>query len=240
MRRRPAPRHALRALAIAVASCLIAFAVLVLVTWAATPSVDGAPARAAAVARSHGGTPLAAGQVPATLATALIDTEDAGYLQEPGVSPRGIARAFVVDVQNHCLCQGGATIDQQLVENLYLPHHGKSIPQYWKSAVLALKLDRTFTKPQILAAYFSEVYLGHLAYGAVMAARVYFHRPLDDLTLTQYAMLAGLPQAPSAYDPIEHPVLARQRLRQVLDAMVDNADLTPQRAAAAARAPLLS
>lgn len=217
---------------------MVAVAVLVAVTWATTPSVAGALARAQRVARVHGGTPLEPGQVPGTLATALIDTEDAGFASEPGISPRGIARAVVVDAQNHCLCQGGSTIDQQLVENLYLPHQGKSLRQYWRGAVMALKLDRTFTKQQILAAYFSEVYLGHLTYGAVMAARVYFHRPLDELTLTQDAMLAGLPQAPTAYDPIDHPALARERLREVLDAMVANGDLSRQRADAAALAPL--
>lgn len=194
--------------------------------------------RAQHVARAHGGTPLEPGQVPATLATALIDTEDAGFLSEPGISPRGVGRALVVDAQNRCLCQGGSTIDQQLVENLYLAGPGKAFWQYWRGTVMALKVDRALTKQEILAAYFSEVYLGHFTYGAVMAARVYFDRPLDQLTLTQYAMLAGLPQAPSAYDPIEHPVLARERLRQVLDAMVANGDLTPQRADAAAGAPL--
>lgn len=228
----------LQALAIALAACVVAVAVLVTVTWVTTPSVAGALARAQQIAHRHGGTALEPGQVPATLATALIDTEDAGFLGEPGVSPRGVARAVVVDIQNHCLCQGGSTIDQQLVENLYLPGHGKALWQYWRGTVLALKLDRAFTKQQILAAYFSEVYLGHLTYGAVMAARVYFQRPLDDLTLTQYAMLAGLPQAPTAYDPIDHPGLARERLREVLDAMVANGDLTQQQAGAAARAPL--
>lgn len=221
-----------------VAGCVLGAALLVTATWVTTPSVAGAVARADHVATEHGGTPLKPGQVPATLATALIDTEDSGFLSEPGISPRGMARALLVDVSGHCLCQGGSTIDQQLVENLYLPRNGKSIPQYWRGAVMALKLDRTFTKQQILAAYLSEVYLGHLTYGAVMAARVYFHRPLDDLTLTQYAMLAGLPQAPSAYDPVEHPVLARERLRQVLAAMVAAGNLTPRRAQAAARGAL--
>ena len=238
MRRPHRLRLALRALAIVVAACVVAVAVLVAVTWRTTPSADGALARAQQVARRHGGTPLEPGQVPATLATALIDTEDASFLSEPGISPHGIARAVVVDVQNRCLCQGGSTIDQQLVENLYLPSHGKSLGQYWRGAVMALKLDRAFTKQQVLAAYFSEVYLGHLAYGAVMAARVYFHLPVDDLSLTQYAMLAGLPQAPTAYDPIDHPGAARERLRVVLEAMVANGDLSPQRAEAAARAPL--
>lgn len=226
-------------MAIVAGVLVLAVVALVAVTWVTTPSVDRALARAQQVARDHGGTPLEAGQVPATLATALIDTEDAGFLSEPGISARGIGRAFVFDVQNRCLCEGGATIDQQLVENLYLPAwNSKSMVQYWRGAVMAVKLNRALSKQEILAAYFSEVYLGHYAYGAVMAARVYFDRPLDDLTLTQYAMLAGLPQAPSAYDPIEHPVLARQRLVQVLDAMVGNGDLTPHQADVAAAAPL--
>lgn len=223
-------------LAALLAVLVLAGVLLVAVTWVTTPSVDGALARAQQVAREHGGTPLQAGQVPATLATALIDTEDAGFLSEPGISPRGIARAVAFDARNRCLCQGGSTLDQQLVENLYLPPTtGKSIPQFWRGAVLALKLDRALTKQQILAAYLSEVYLGHHAYGAAMAARVYFDRPLDELTLTQYAMLAGLPQAPSAYDPIRHPALAHQRLQQVLAAMVANGDLTPHQANVAAR-----
>lgn len=228
----------LQVLATVVGACVVAVAVLLAVTWVTTPTVDGALGRAQQVAREHGGTPLEPGQVPSTLATALIATEDAGFMSEPGVSPRGIARAVVVDAQDRCLCQGGATIDQQVVENLYLPGHGKSLWQYWRGGVMALKLDSAYSKQKILAAYFSEVYLGHLAYGAAMAARVYFDRPLADLTLTQYAMLAGLPQAPSAYDPIEHPVLARERLRQVLDAMVADGDLTRPQADVAARGAL--
>lgn len=238
MRRRNPWWRLPQALAIAVSAFLVVAALLVAVTWANTPSVEGALGSAQQVAREHGGTPLQTGQVPATLAKALIDTEDAGFLSEPGVSLRGITRAVWVDASQRCLCQGGATIDQQLVENLYLPASGKSVGQYWRGTVMALKLDRALSKQEILAAYFSEVYLGHYAYGAVMAARVYFDRPLDDLTLTQYAMLAGLPQAPSAYDPIEHPVLARQRLREVLEAMVSKGDLTRQQAAGAARGAL--
>ncbi|MGH7921075.1 MAG: transglycosylase domain-containing protein [Candidatus Dormibacteraceae bacterium] len=227
-------RAPLQVLGLLVAIVAAAGGLLVAGTWVTTPSTGDALARAQQVGRRQGGTPLQSGQVPRTLADALIATEDAGYRTEPGISPRGMARAFVVDVRHRCRCQGGSTIDQQLVENLYLPTGGKSLVQYWRGVVLALKLDHSLDKQQILAAYFSEVYLGHETYGAVMAARVYFGRPLDDLTLTQYAMLAGLPRAPSAYDPIEHPIVARERLRQVLAAMVANGDISPGEAAVAA------
>lgn len=237
-RDRRARRRGARLLAAIVLFALLAVALAVGVTWVTTPSTADAAARADAVAKEHGGTPLQAGQVPATLAQALVATEDTGFYQEPGISPEGMARAAIVDAQNRCFCQGGSSIDQQLVEDLYLRGSDSALPEYWRGLVMALKVNRDLSKQQILAAYFSEVYLGHLAYGAVAAAHVYFNRPLDDLTLTEYAMLAGLPQAPSAYDPILHPALARERLREVLAAMVANGDISSRQAATAANGAL--
>jgi membrane peptidoglycan carboxypeptidase len=160
-------------------------AALFTATWVTTPSTADAVARAEVVSRLHHGEPLPADQMPPLLAEALVAIEDTGFYREPGISPEGMARAAVFDAEHRCLCQGGSSLDQQLAEGLYLRGSDRSWPRYWRGVVLALKLNRRLTKQQILAAYFSEVYLGHGAYGAVAAARVYFHRPLADLTSTR-------------------------------------------------------
>jgi penicillin-binding protein 1A len=211
---------------------------LVGTAWAATPSADGTMARVEAFTRRHGGVMIPPGGVPATLAHALVATEDASFYRNPGIDFEGTGRAVLYDLANRCVCQGGSGITQQLVEDVYFGGDDTSPRKYVEDTTLAIKIDRRLPKAQILAAYFSEVYLGHGAYGAVVASRVYFDRPLDDLTLTRYAMLAGLPRAPTAYDPLVHPAAARARVRQVLAAMVAAGYVTAAQASHAAAGSL--
>jgi membrane peptidoglycan carboxypeptidase len=234
-RRRPSP---LRIAAAAIVCVVALLASLVVATWLATPSTADAAERAQAVALSHGGTPIAPREIPSTLIDALLAAEDSTFYQDHGVSLEGMARAAWYDITNRCACEGGSGITQQLAEDLYLSGSDASLPRYWTDTVLALKIDLHTTKRQILAAYLSEVYLGHGAYGVVEASRIYFGKPVGQLSLTQYAMLAGLPRAPSAYDPILHPDLARERMREVLAQMVADRYITPAEARQAASGPL--
>ncbi|HUY96408.1 MAG TPA: biosynthetic peptidoglycan transglycosylase [Verrucomicrobiae bacterium] len=205
------------------------------ITWIATPSTSNLLARVAAIDRAHHTTPLTPGHVPRLLAQALVAVEDQQFYHDHGISIEGLARAGLYDLTHGCACQGGSTITQQLAEDLYLHGWDGTLPGRWEDLVLALKVESHLSKRQILAAYLSEVYLGGGAYGAPAASRLYFHRPLAKDTLAQFALLAGLPQAPSALDPRKHPSDARERRWSVLSAMVQMGDISPAVARRAAR-----
>src|SRR2546430_16411792 len=140
----------------------------------------------------------------------------------PGVYVGGIVRAFQANSASGRITQGGSTITQQLIKTRLLgddPTFTRKI----KEAILALEATRTFSKKQILEMYFNQIYYGNQAYGLKAAAATYFGvTDLSQLTLGQMALLAGLPQAPSDYDPIQNLAGAKARRAQVLDAMVDN------------------
>ncbi len=208
-----------RRVLLAIALLSVVFVSVVGVTWAITPSTADALARVSALDRAHHTVPLRPNQVPPELAAALIAVEDTSFYHDHGISVEGLGRAALYDLTHGCTCQGGSTITQQLAEDLYL--HGDDATPWlrWVDIVLAVKLESHLSKAQILAAYVSEVYLGHGAVGAAQASEIYFHRPLSQLTLAQDAMLAGLPQAPSLYDPLAHPKLAQARRNAVLEAM---------------------
>ncbi|HZV50359.1 MAG TPA: transglycosylase domain-containing protein [Candidatus Dormibacteraeota bacterium] len=223
---------------LAAALLAVAFAVTAGVTWAITPSTADALDRVSALDRAHHTAPLRPDQVPPGLAAALVAVEDSTFYQDHGLSLEGLGRAALYDLTHGCTCQGGSTITQQLAEDLYL--HGDDATPWlrWVDIVLAVKLESHLSKAQILAAYASEVYLGHGAVGAPQASQVYFHRPLSRLTLAQDAMLAGLPQAPSAYDPLVHPGLARARRDAVLEAMREQGLISTAEARRAASEPV--
>jgi membrane peptidoglycan carboxypeptidase len=227
-------RWALLALALLVAAA----AALAGVTWAITPSTADALARVRALDHAHHTTPLPPDGIPPRLAAALIAVEDANFYQDHGISVEGLGRAALYDLVHRCTCQGGSTITQQLAEDLYL--HGDDASPWlrWVDIVLAVKLESHLSKAQILAAYASEVDFGHGTVGAAQASEVYFHRPLSQLTLAQDAMLAGLPQAPSAYDPLVHPGLARLRRDAVLAAMREQGLISAAQARRAASEPV--
>jgi len=167
---------------------------------------------------------------------ATVAIEDRRFYEHGGIDPEGIARAAVADVRARRVVEGGSTITQQLVRNLYISNQ-RTVQRKLKEACLATKLDRKWSKQRILTTYLNQVYYGNHAYGIEAAARTYFSKPSRDLTLDQAAMLAGLTQAPSVYDPFvaRGPVLARRN--EVLVAMLQTDAITPAeyRKAAAAR-----
>ncbi|WP_083630623.1 transglycosylase domain-containing protein [Sulfobacillus thermosulfidooxidans] len=168
---------------------------------------------------------------------ALIATEDRSFYTNWGISFQGIARAAWVDLQTGQFTQGGSTITQQLIRNLMLSPV-KTIPRKVSGILLSLMATDLYSKQQILTMYMNEVYLGDHAYGVGQAAQSYFGVPASQLTLPEAALLAGLPQAPSAYDPLVNFKLAKQRQWEVLNSMVHDHMITLQQALHAYQAPL--
>ena len=180
--------------------------------------------------------PVPLSEVPAVVQNAFVATEDRHFYHEGGISLRGIARAAVADLRGAPL-QGGSTITQQLARNLYLTPRA-TLTRKVREAILAVELAHRYRKAQILDMYLNEVFLGERAYGVQAAAEAYFSQPVGALTLPQAALLAGLPQAPSAYDPLLHPNAARTRRNLVLQRMAEQGYITAAQARSAAAAPL--
>ena len=173
---------------------LLALGVVVL--WVATPSGDDLTGRVQVMAISEHATVLAPGEVPPLLAEAVVATEDERFYQHHGIDVIGLGRAFLYDVTHLCACQGGSTITQQLVKDVYLGGSDGGVNKL-ADMTLAFKVELRFNKQQILADYLSVVPTGFARYGMANAACADFHRPLAHLDLGQLALLAGMPQAPS-------------------------------------------
>jgi penicillin-binding protein 1A len=156
---------------------------------------------------------------------ATIAIEDRRFYEHGGLDVEGIARALWANVKAREVVQGGSTITQQLVRNLYISRE-RTVERKLKEACLAVKLNRAWTKDQILVTYLNRVYYGNLAYGIEAASQTYFSKPSRSLNLPDAALLAGLTQAPSAYDPFADPALARARRDEVLGAMLANGAIT--------------
>ena len=157
---------------------------------------------------------------------ATVAIEDRRYWQHGGIDPIGISRAFWADVTQGKVVQGGSTITQQLVRNLYISRE-RTFTRKLREACLAVKLADKWSRRKILTTYLNQIYYGGQAYGVEAAAQTYFSKPAKKLTLAQAALLAGLPQAPSTYDPIARPATAMRRRDEVLRAMLDAGYLTP-------------
>lgn len=162
---------------------------------------------------------------------ATVAIEDRRFFDHEGVDVEGIARAFVADVRAGEVVEGGSTITQQLVRNLYISNE-RTIQRKLKEACLALKLEQSWTKNRVLQTYLNQVYYGNLAYGIEAAAQTYFAKPASELALHESALLAGLTQAPSAFDPFVEPEKALARRNQVLRAMFEEGMITQERHAA--------
>src|SRR5437867_10138363 len=172
--------------------------------------------------------------VPKRMQDATISIEDKTFWTNPGVDVAGIIRAVQVNSASGRITQGGSTITQQLIKTRLLGDD-PTLTRKIKEAILAVEATRTFSKSQILEMYFNQIYYGNQAYGLKAAAATYFGvTDLNKLSLAQMALLAGLPQAPSDYDPIQNMPAAMARRAQVLDAMVDNG-YAPQAEADAAK-----
>jgi len=222
---------------IAVLAAVVAPVVVTL--WVSTPDVSDVQQRVAAVTREHGVVLLRPDQVPDLLAQAVVATEDSRFYSHHGLDTVGLARAVVYDATNRCLCEGGSTITQQLVKQLYLNNSDRGRDKV-TDMVLALKVEQVLSKQQIMADYLSEIATGFGRYGVAAAACAYFHAPLGNLTVGQYALLAGVTQAPSVYDPTVNPSAAEQRRSAVLRDMVNERYITAAQAAAADLEPVIS
>ena len=222
---------------IAVLAAVVAPVVVTL--WVSTPDVSDVQGRVAAVTREHGVVLLRPDQVPDLLAQAVVATEDSRFYSHHGLDTVGLARAVVYDATNRCLCEGGSTITQQLVKQLYLNNSDRGRDKV-TDMVLALKVEQVLSKQQIMADYLSEIATGFGRYGVAAAACAYFHAPLSNLTIGQYALLAGVTQAQSVYDPTVNPSAAEQRRSAVLRDMVNERYITAAQAAAADQEPVLS
>ncbi len=157
-------------------------------------------------------------QMSPWLPKAFLAAEDASFYQHDGVDISAIARAFVANVKAGRSKQGGSTITQQIIKRLLLSSE-KSYKRKLKEAILAFRLENYLTKEEILTIYLNQIFLGAHSYGVEAAARTYFARHAKDLSIAQAAMLAGLPQAPSRYNPYKNYDLAKQRQRYVLEQM---------------------
>src|SRR5215472_5297914 len=153
------------------------------------------------------------------LPQATVAVEDANFWHEAGVNPRSMARAAWTDVRARAFVEGGSTITQQLVK-LRLVGDDHSFTRKLREAALAVRVSSAFSKQQILGMYLNAAFYGNTAYGAEAASRIYFHTHADQLDLAQAALLAGLPQSPTRLDPLTHWAAAKERQRQVLEAMV--------------------
>jgi penicillin-binding protein 1A len=177
-------------------------------------------------------TPVSRQAMSPWMPRATVAIEDRRFYEHGGIDPVGILRAVVADVRAGKIVQGGSTITQELVRNLYLSRE-RTVRRKLVEACLAIKLSRAWSKSRILTAYMNEVYYGNHAYGIEAAAKTYFSIPARELNLEQSALLAGLPQAPSDYDPFHNPAAAIVRRNEVLRAMLDNADISGAQYAAA-------
>jgi penicillin-binding protein 1A len=182
--------------------------------------------------------PLRLDQISPFLSSATVAIEDRRFWQHGALDYHGIVRALYSDLTAGKIVQGGSTITQELVRNLYIGNASRTLTRKVKEACLAMKLAQVWPKKRILNAYLNEVFYGRAAHGAQAAAETFFSTRAQDLTLAQAAMLAGLPQAPTVYDPTLHPAMATQRRDEVLRAMLDARMITPAQFQHAVTAPL--
>ncbi len=174
-------------------------------------------------------TPIA--QIPKVMQEAVLAIEDARFYRHSGVDYLGVARAALAQF-NKAKSQGASTITMQVARNFYLSTE-KTFTRKIYEILLALKIERQLSKPQILEVYMNQIFLGQRAYGFAAAAEIYFGKPLAEVTVAEAAMLAGLPQAPSAYNPVSNPKRAARRQQYIIDRMEANGFITEDQAMAA-------
>ncbi|TMC66714.1 MAG: penicillin-binding protein, partial [Chloroflexota bacterium] len=177
--------------------------------------------------------------ISSNVINATIAVEDHSFFSNSGVDFGAVLRAALADYSHHGIKQGGSTISQQLVKQLFIgPNPDNSLQRKAKEAALALEMNRLYTKSQILEMYLNTIFYGSQTYGIEAAARSYFQTNAHDLNLAQASMLAGLPQAPTQYNPLVNLVAAKKRQHDVLMAMVDNHFISQKEADAAYAAKL--
>jgi penicillin-binding protein 1A len=177
------------------------------------------------------------GEVPAYLKQAILAIEDARFYEHGGVDLAGVVRAGVAALTNGHATQGASTITMQVARNFFLSSE-KTYTRKIYEMLLAYKIERELTKDQILEVYMNQIFLGQRAYGFASAARIYFGKDISHITLAQAAMLAGLPKAPSAYNPVVNPSRAKLRQQYILQRMLALHDITRAQYDAAVAEPL--
>ncbi|MFQ5610796.1 MAG: penicillin-binding protein [Anaerolineae bacterium] len=186
-------------------------------------------------------TPLALADIPPACRQATIATEDATFYQNPGVEVKAIARALYTNLRSGQILSGGSTITQQLARNLLLSPQERtqiSLNRKLREAILAWRIARRYSKDEILTLYLNETYYGNLAYGLEAASRTYFGKRAAELDLAECALLAGLPQSPARYNPLQDPAAAKTRQAVVLGLMVGHGYLSREEAELARQEPL--
>ena len=176
-------------------------------------------------------------RLPRHLILAFVAAEDARFFEHPGVDILGIVRAFFRNLEAGEIVQGGSTITQQVVKRIMLTSE-RSFSRKIREAVLAYRIDNYLTKEEILTLYLNHIFLGHGAYGVEAAAQEYFSKHVEDLTLAEAALLAGIPKAPSRYSPFLNPRHSRDRQAYVLRRMVEVGFISKEQGEAALRQPL--
>lgn len=172
-------------------------------------------------------------KIPKTLVQAFIAAEDSSFFKHQGINFISILRAALKNLKAGGIAQGGSTITQQVAKKLLLTSE-RTFTRKFKEAILAWRMEKALTKQEILYLYLNQIYLGHRAYGVEAAAENYFDKNVEQLTLAESAILAGLPQAPSRYSPYHDYPRAMQRQKYVLGRMVEEGYITPEEYAQAA------
>ncbi len=157
-------------------------------------------------------------KIPPHVRNAFVSAEDKNFYHHFGIDPTAILRAIVVNLTRKDIVQGGSTITQQLAKNLFLTPE-RSIGRKIKEAILAVEIERKFSKEKILEMYLNYIYLGQGAYGVEAASRIYFGKSVSELTLDEAALLASLPKAPTKFNPFRNPQMAKERRDYVLQRM---------------------
>jgi penicillin-binding protein 1A len=174
---------------------------------------------------------------PPVLRDALISIEDKDFYRHWGINIGRIAGAAYRDIESGGRVQGGSTLTMQLARNLFLSPD-RSFHRKIEEALLAIQIERRFTKEQIFTLYANQIFLGHGVYGFEAASEYYFSKPAKQLTLDEATLLAGLPKAPGIYSPINHPDRAIKRRNLVINAMLEDGKITAQRATEARNQPV--
>ena len=181
--------------------------------------------------------PIEYSDIPPQLINAFLAIEDDRFFEHPGVDYAGLLRAAIVLLQTGEKKQGGSTITMQLARNYFLTQE-RTYERKIKEIFLAIFIERVFNKKEILDLYLNKIFLGHRAYGVGAAAQVYYGKTLAELELAEMAMIAGLPKAPSLYNPLSYPQVAVKRRNMVLARMLELDMITPDEHAQAQHAPV--
>lgn len=180
--------------------------------------------------------PVTIDQIPEVLIDAFITTEDRRFFSHRGLDLKSLLRALISDIKAGHFKQGGSTLTQQLAKTLFLTSE-KSLIRKIKEALLTVQIERRYTKKEILELYLNLIYLGSGSYGVQAASRTYFGKDVQQITLPEAAMLAGLPKAPSRYSPLNHPKESLSRRNVILAAMLSTGTISPDRYESALRVP---